>query len=106
MPKPPQNMRWLTPLEEEIIRTHIAGGATRDEAASAAGVSTSVMTCRLCDQLKDLRTGQGRRGLPRQDVPDPTPEQIAERAASIRAGWTELEWSLRRVGIFNGPVDD
>ena len=27
--------------------------------------------------------------------PDPTPEQIAERAAAIRAGWTEEQWRLR-----------
>lgn len=27
--------------------------------------------------------------------PDPTPEQIAERAAEIRAGWTEEQWRLR-----------
>jgi len=34
----------------------------------------------------------------RQTVPDPTPEEIAERAAEVRATWTENEEAKRRTG--------
>lgn len=36
-------------------------------------------------------------------VPDPTPEEIAERAAEVRAGWSEYDRERRRVGVACGP---
>lgn len=36
--------------------------------------------------------------MPQERLADPTPEEIAERAAQIRAGWSELE-HRRRAGL-------
>lgn len=36
--------------------------------------------------------------------PDPTPEEIAERAAAVRASWSEEEAERRAVGRLRGSV--
>lgn len=36
--------------------------------------------------------------------PPPTPEEIAERAAAVRAGWSAEETERRRVGSAVAPV--
>lgn len=36
--------------------------------------------------------------------PPPTPEEIAERASLVRAGWTDEEKERRAVGRLRGPV--
>ena len=37
--------------------------------------------------------------------PVPTPEEIAQRAAEIREGWTDREEELRRVGPYNMRIE-
>lgn len=78
--------RFLSDEQVLIVRQAIASGATRDEAAAAAGITVSRLVSRLQDQLADLRVGRGRRrGGP--IPPPPTPEEIRERAAEVRRGW-------------------
>ena len=36
------------------------------------------------------------RKIRNQSVPDPTPDEIRERAAEIRKGWNETRWSKER----------
>jgi hypothetical protein len=73
----------------------MAAGATRDEAAAAAGITRSLLEARLLDQLKDLRVGQGRRGRKRGPSVDPTPAEIRQRAALLRRSWTPDRWGIR-----------
>jgi transposase-like protein len=82
MPRAGQR-KWLTHEQERIVREAYAGGATCREAAFLAGVSVSVMTARLLDQVRDLRRGRGRGGR-RGPAVDPTPAQIDERARQCR----------------------
>jgi hypothetical protein len=39
------------------------------------------------------------------ETPDPTPEEIAERSAAIRATWTPEERRSRLVGYRSNPVE-
>lgn len=70
--------KWLSPVQEGIVRAAYAKGATCREAAFLAGVTVSVLAARLQDQVADLRRGRGRGGR-RGVAVDPTPEEIAER---------------------------
>lgn len=105
--RPPPRAELLTPAQEREVRVALADGATRTEAAAMIGVSRRRLDTRLRDQLADVRVGQGRRERNQrtrwQDIDDPTPEEIASRAAEIRAGWTEEEANLRRLN-FSGPL--
>jgi len=97
----------LAPDQEARARLAFAQGMRRDEVARLIGVSVSRLWMRLQDQLKDVRVGQGRREARRarhEREPDPTPEQIAERAAAIRATWTPEIEAERRLN-FNGPLE-
>ena len=97
-PLPPQCLpRLLTPEQEATVRRAIADGYTRDEAAFEAGITPARLWARLRDQLRDVRVGRGRRGR-RRDFVDPTPAEIAERAAAIRSRWTPEEEESRRCG--------
>jgi hypothetical protein len=82
MPRAGQK-KWLSSEQERIVREAYASGATCREAAFMAGVSVSVMTARLLDQVRDLRRGRGRGGR-RGPAVDPTPAQIDERARQCR----------------------
>lgn len=96
--------RYLPRDVEQKLRRLLRRGATRDEAAAAAGISRSLLEQRLRDQLADLRVGQGRRERKRRTYVDPTPEEIEQRAAEIRAAWTDDERHERRLN-FN-PLPD
>lgn len=82
------HLKLLTASQLRTIRKALAAGATRDEAAFAAGITRRLLDTRLRDQLADVRVGQGRRGLtPRGE--DPTPEEIARTTEIIRSRWNE-----------------
>lgn len=103
-PVPPANQtRYLTPEQEAKVRQAICSGFSRDMAAQIIGVSSRMLAARLEDQLADLRVGQGRGKKTRQA--DPTPEEIRERAAAVRATWTPEEEAARRLN-FTGPIDE
>lgn len=65
-----------------------------DEVAVSLGVSRNYLT--------KIRSRYGLQKRPDErgthDNEDPTPEEIAERAAEIRERWTESERKLREVG--------
>lgn len=66
--------------------------------AAEIGVSLWILNKRLEDQLDDLpRRGRGR-GLKRKAA-DPTPEEIAERAAIERERWSDEERDRRWRGF-------
>lgn len=96
---------FLTADQERTVRRALLGGATRTEAAELAGITRQRLDTRLRDQLADIRVGQGRREQRRQREPDPTPEEIAIRAAAIRETWSEEEANRRR-SHFSGPLPD
>ena len=90
----------LTPAQIEHATALWNGGATLDQLCSSLGITRDTLIARRLpgDQLSHLhrrRAGQRLRG-PRG--PAPTPEVIAERAAEIRAGWSEVEKLNRRAG--------
>lgn len=81
----------LSPEQERAIREAWAAGATRDEAARAAGVSVGRIRQRLADQLADLpRPGRGAAGKRRASPP--TEQEIHERAAMLRRSWPPDRW--------------
>jgi len=103
-PVPPSNAtRYLSPEQEAKAREMLLAGFSRDMAAQVIGVSSRLLAARLEDQLADLRVGQGRGKKTRQ--PDPTPEEIRERAAAVRRTWSPEEEEARRLN-FTGPIDD
>jgi hypothetical protein len=96
--------KWLSHAEEIAVRRAIAGGATRDEAAAAAGITPARLWTRLRDQLSDVRVGRGRRERGVRP-PDPTPEEIVERAREVRERWSQ-ERRREASMFFNGPVSE
>lgn len=70
--------KWLSTVQEQIVREAYANGATSAEAAFVAGITVSVLQARLRDQVKDLRRGRGRGGRRGEPV-DPTPQEIEQR---------------------------
>ena len=71
----------LTREQETLARAAFARGATRDEVAFLLGVSRSILEGRMKDQLRDVRTGQGKHSNRRTD--DPTPAEIEQRIEEI-----------------------
>jgi hypothetical protein len=72
---------------DEARRLWVAG-ATADEIVAAIGISIDTFRARQRDQLhslppRDRRANSGRRGV------DPTPQEIAVEAATLRASWPE-----------------
>ncbi len=97
---PPQcQPRLLSRRQEETIRAALIRGYTRDEAAALAGITRRRLDTRLRDQLRDVRVGQGRRERERRSEDDPSPEEIAQRAAAIRATWDAITEQERRVNF-------
>jgi DNA-binding CsgD family transcriptional regulator len=81
----------LTPEQERAVRKAWAAGKTQGEIAADLGIGRDRLVARLRDQLADLpRPGRGHRGGRRQ--PPPTPEEIHERAAVLRHGWSPERW--------------
>lgn len=95
---------YLTADQERTVRAAITGGATRNQAAALIGITRQHLDTRFRDQLRDLRVGQGRRSKDDGGDWDLTEEQIDERAAAIRATWSEGEADSRRLH-FSGPGD-
>lgn len=91
--------RYLPRDVEQMLRRLLRRGFTRDEAAAEVGITRSTLDARLRDQLADLRVGQGRRERKRRTYVDPTPEEIEQRAAEIRAAWTEDELHERKLNF-------
>lgn len=88
----------LTREQEALARQLWEAGEPVHEVARQIGTTYSVFRSRLADQLSDLpRRRQGTGGGPRVQT-DPGPEEIAEIAAQIRQGWTDLERDERRIG--------
>jgi hypothetical protein len=86
--------RVTTRAQERIIRREIKSGATRAEAAAAAGITERSLYRALHIELSDLPPGRhGHR--PDREYPPPTAfvdidqDEIARRAAAIRATWSE-----------------
>jgi hypothetical protein len=80
----------LTNGQLVAIREALAAGGTRDQAAAAAGIRRSLLDRHLRHggQLAGLRGG--RRWRPR--AADPTPAEIAVRAAEVRSRWPLERW--------------
>ena len=84
------------------IRAMVVRRYPRSEIAEQLGLTlpelgqriARIWTTHYHTQLKSAEAERQR--LERE--PDPTPEEIAERAAEIRAGWTEVE-HRRRAGL-------
>lgn len=89
--QPTSQRRYLSPEQEQQVRQLWAAGASRDEVARAAGVSTDMLIARLKDQLADLPR-RGRGGNRRGASPDPTPDEILEATAELRKRWTPDRW--------------
>ena len=86
--------KLLSPSQERAVREAWAAGATRDEAAWAAGVPPARIRRRLGDQLRDLpRRGRGFPSRPR--FAPLTESEIAERAAALRRGEMLDRWPTR-----------
>lgn len=79
----------LSRSQATVVRQALAAGSTHREVSELLGIPMSRLRARLRDQLH-ISVGQGRRrrGLPRTPWPDVSPEEIAERAAALRATWT------------------
>jgi hypothetical protein len=79
---PPKGVKKLfTPNQLAAARAAFAAGATRDQVAFTIGTSRTILEARLRDQLRDVRTGQGKRSNRRTE--DPTPEEIEQRIAEV-----------------------
>lgn len=96
--------RYLTTTQERAVRAALASGMTQREAAMAAGISYARLICRLQDQLDDLRTGRGWGKKRRSD--DPTQKEIVERAAAVRATWSEEIRRERWNPTWRSPMPD
>ena len=108
--KPP-GRRELTLAQERIVRRAIRSGATRAEAAAAAGVAVKRVYRALHGELSDLPPGKHgpRPGVeypPQPEFVDIPVEEIYRRAAELRAErWSAEEaagrWNPRFV-----PMDE
>jgi len=96
--------RLLTAAQCRTIRKALTSGATRDEAAFAAGITRRLLDTRLRDQLADVRVGQGRRPAKKRGH-DPTPEEIARTAEIIRSRWSDDTERARRCN-FSGILPE
>jgi hypothetical protein len=95
----------ITPEQERLLRQYLLDdGMTRCEAAAAVGITRQLLDSKLRNEMKDVRVGRGRRGRTRRPEIDPDEDEIARRAAEIRARWTPEEEQERRTN-FSGPVD-
>lgn len=88
--------RMLTQAEIDDVFALWSGGYAVGVICDHLKITRDGFIARRLDQLAELptrRRGVGSRSDPQKD---PTPEEITERAAAIRAGWTESE-RLRRL---------
>jgi hypothetical protein len=100
-------VRYLTAAQERIVRREVARGATRVQAAKAAGVSEKRVYRALHAELADLPPGRrgprpGREYPPQPEFIDVPIDVIYRRAAELREErWSEEErmgrWNARFV---------
>lgn len=104
--------RVLTVAQERIVRRAIRAGATRAEAAAAAGVPAKRVYRALHAELSDLPPGRhgprpGRVYPPQPEFVDIPVEEIYRRAAELRAErWSEDEKQSRWNPRFSGEITD
>jgi hypothetical protein len=109
--RPTARERVLTAAQERVVRRAIASGATRAEAAAAAGVAVKRVYRALHLELADLPPGRrgprpGRVYPPQPEFVDIPLEEIYRRAAELRAErWSADEASGRWNPRFT-PLDD
>lgn len=84
----------LTDEQLRIIRSGWIEGLTTVELCLAVGITIDTFKARRRDQLKELPARPRTAGSESRGI-DPTPEEIAERAAAIRAGWDSSTWAKR-----------
>ena len=102
--------RVLTVAQERAVRKAIRSGATRAEAAAAAGVSVKRVYRALHHELSDIPAGKHgpRPGVEYPEQPefvDIPVEEIYRRAAQLRAErWTDDEAACRGNPRFSGPI--
>lgn len=107
-----QSLRVLTIAQERVVRRAIRDGATRAEAAAAAGVPVKRIYRALHAELADLPPGRhgprpGRVYPPQPELVDIPVEEIYRRAAELRAErWSEDEAAGRWNPRFSGPIPD
>lgn len=79
----------LRRAEANQVRRLLAAGVPQAEVAQLVGIPYRRLRSRLADQLR-IRVGRGRKGRRKRRTPFPflTQEEIAARAAAIRATWT------------------
>lgn len=101
--------RRLTRREEQAVRRAIARGATRREAAKAAGISVTLLYQALREQLVDVPPGKrgprpGREYPSHPEFVEIPLEEIYRRAAELReTRWTEEERATRWNPRFSPP---
>jgi len=95
--------QWLTQEQVEKATRLWREGAPLDALCAACGFTRDVLISRRRDQLAHL--AKRPRGVNSQlnRSGDPTPAEIAERAATIRAGWSEVE-RLNRISAPGAAV--
>lgn len=74
-----------------LIRRLVRLGRSREEIAEQLGLTREQLRDRIAALWSRTRTGGG--------FLDPTPEQIAERAAIERESWSEHEFYRRSTGL-------
>ena len=89
--RPPKKL--LSAEQEQRARVAFAAGSTRDAVAQLLGIGRSTLDARLRDQLRDIRTGQGKHGGRRPAAADPTEEEIRMACAALRETWTADRWA-------------
>ena len=99
--RPRGRARVLSKAEERLVRRAIAGGATRQQAAHAAGVSVKRVYRALHAELSDLPPGRHgpRPGVeypPQPEFVDIPVDEIYRRAAELRdERWSDDEQAGR-----------
>ena len=83
--------RMLTDPELAAVREMWATGISVGAICEFLHITRDTFNSRRLDQLADLEPRKRGVGLKNHNQPDPTPEEIAERAAFIRSRWTESE---------------
>lgn len=87
--------RRITDAQAATIRSVVEAGGTKDEARAAAGVTLAELEAAIHGgRLAGLRVGHRHR----PPAVDPTPEEIEQRTAELRASWTIGRW-LAGTGV-------
>jgi hypothetical protein len=94
--------RRLTDHEIAQIREWWGNGVSASAICEMLHMTRDAFDSRRLDQLADLPIRKRGVGKKNHGAPDPTPDEIAERSAAIRARWTESE-RLQRLACGKLP---